>query len=684
MEPPLAKRYPHPHKLHGDVREDDYYWTRDRSNPDVIQYLEAENQYYNSVMEPLKGTSEKIYEQMVARVPESETEVALQHGPYFYYRRYDKTKQYPIYARKQAADRAQLPDIPEEIVLDVNELAEEGAYLHIAERRVSPDHTRLAYLENRDGSDRHTLYVKDIETGDFLPDRIPDVFIDESIEWSRSGAYIFYVTVDENERPCKLWRHRLGSRDTDQDTLIYEETDPTFVLSIATSQSGQFIFIQAASSITTEIRLLDADTPLSEPELVDARREGIEYDVEHWGDDLYVLTNEKALNGRLDRTPLDGFQDRETVISHRTDCYLQAVYPFRDALLVAGREDGLTQIWLLQDGEMTPLKWDEPLYTVAVYPGQDYDASEAVILHESFLTPESAYGLNLRNGEKSRLQVAPVRGSYESSNYRQAYVRAAAEDGASVPVTVVYRKDAFDNGPAPLILDGYGSYGMNSDPSFSPYRLPLLDAGVVFATAQVRGGSEKGRSWYEDGKWLAKRNTFTDFIAVAEHLIEAGYTTPDLVAAQGGSAGGMLAGALSNMAGDLFKVIVPEVPFVDVVTTMLDESIPLTTLEWDEWGNPQDEEYYFYMKSYSPYDNVEAKAYPHMYVTTGLNDPRVAYWEPAKWVARLRAMKTDTNTLVLKTNMGAGHFGASGRFSQLQEMAEIYAFVLDKLGVVFE
>ncbi|WP_433747378.1 S9 family peptidase [Falsibacillus pallidus] len=683
MKTPIAKRIPHPHELHGDVREDDYYWLRDRENPEVIAYLEEENRYYDEVMHKLEDQTELIYQKMVDRVPDSEMNVPVQHGNYFYYSVLDKTKQYPVYARKKAVSRDLLSEAKEEVVLDLNELATDDDYLSVTLQRINTDQTRLAYLENRDGTDRYTIHIKDLETGELLPDRIPDVFLYESMEWSRCGTYIFYTTVDESQRPYQMWRHRLGSG-ADQDELIFEEKDTTYSIGIAKSQSGKFILLTSRSKTTSEIHLLDADSPLSPLQLLDERREGIEYDVEHWGDDLLILTNEGALNFQLLRSPLNDLTSRENVVAYKEERYLQYMYPFKDKLLIFGRENGLTQIWMLNGDELEPIEWDEPIYTVSIVSGQSFEASEVLIQYESLLTPKTTYGLNLHTGEKQCLQVAPVSGEYDPSRFRQEQLWAEAEDGVKVPVTIVYREGALESGPAPLILHAYGSYGANSNPHFSPYRLPMLEKGIVFATAQVRGGSEMGRNWYEDGKMKNKRNTFTDFISAAKTLIEEGYTTSSQMAARGGSAGGLLVGAVANMAGDLFKVIVPEVPFVDVVTTMLDATIPLTTLEWDEWGNPQKEDDYFYMKSYSPYDNVEAKDYPHLYITTGLNDPRVAYWEPAKWTARLRALKTDDNTLVLKTNMGAGHFGASGRFSQLKESAACYAFILDKLGVSAE
>jgi len=678
MKQPIAKRIPHPHELHGDVREDDYYWLKERTNPEVIEYVEEENRYFDKVMEHLKEQTEHIYQSMVDRVPDSEVDVPVQHGPYFYYSRLDKTKQYPIHARKKAMSRDLLDEASEEVVLDLNELAMESDYLSVTAQRMSTDHRLLAYLKNRDGTDRYTVFVKNMESGELLDDRIPNVFIYGSVEWSRSGDYIFYITVDETERPSRLLRHRLGSN-AESDELIYEEKDETFTLYMNKSQSGKFIIVHSNSKTTSEIRLIDADSPLSPFQLVDARRENIEYDVEHWGEDLLILTNENAVNFQLLRCPIHNLHTRENVVAYNENRFLQGIYPFQNHVLVAGRENGLTQIWLLKDGQLEQIKWEEPLYSVSIVSNQSYEASEVLLSFESLITPETTFAFDPLTSGKKCLQVAPVSGEYTPLSYRQKQLWATAEDGVKVPLNLVYKEGALDHGPAPIILSAYGSYGANSDPYFSPYRLPVLEKGVVFVTAQVRGGSEMGRSWYEDGKMQNKRNTFTDFIAAAQYLIDEGYTTSEQLAARGGSAGGLLAGAVANMAGDLFQVIVPEVPFVDVVTTMLDTTIPLTTLEWDEWGDPREPEAYFYMKSYSPYDNVEAKDYPHLYITTGLNDPRVGYWEPAKWVARLRALKTDDHVIVMKTNMGAGHFGESGRFNQLKEVAALYAFVLDKI-----
>lgn len=681
MTAPKAQRRTYTHQLHGDVRHDDYYWLRDRQDPAVIAYLDAENRYYEEAMRPLAPLVEHLYEEMMARIPEVEMRVPVQDGEYFYYARMQKDLQYPVYARKRAAHRHQLDHAVEEVLLDLNALATDGGYLSVTVQRISPDQTRLAYLENRDGTDRCTLCLKDLTTGDLLPDRAFDVFLNESLEWDASGQYLFYITVDDSQRPYQLWRHQTG--DAGSDLLLYEETDITFSLKLGKSRSGRFLFLRSENKRMDETRYLDAHQPLQAFQLMDARRPGIQYEVEHWGEDFLIRTNEEAPNFRLLRCPVEKPVNtaRTELFPYDAARYLQGVHPFQEALLLSGRQDGLTQLWTFQHGTLTRLTWEEPLYTVSVGRNRSYETTEALLQYESLITPKATFALDLLHGTRVRLQQSPVPGDYAPGQYRQERLWATAGDGSAVPMIAVYRTDALDDGPAPLILEAYGSYGDSSDPEFDPARLPLLDRGIVFVTAQVRGGSELGHAWYENGKLQRKRNTFTDFIAAAQDLIQRGYTTPDQLAAIGMSAGGLLMGAIANMAGPLFQVVVPMVPFVDVVTTMLDATIPLTSLEWDEWGNPAEPDDYTYMKSYSPYDNVEPKRYPHMLVTAGLHDPRVPYWEPAKWVARLRDTKVDDHTLLLHTNMGAGHFGASGRFDHLKDWAAICAFVIDKINV---
>jgi len=684
MPTPKTNRLPHALVAHGDVRDDAYYWLRDRENPEVIRYLEAENDYYAETMRPLEPLTNQIFAGMVARIPDIELKVPVQSGDYYYYTRTEKDLQYPVYARKRANTREELDNATEEVLLDLNRLAVDGGYLSVTVQRMSPDASRLAYLENRDGTDRYTLFIKDVSLGSMLPDQVSNIFIANSMEWDATGDYIFYTAVDESQRPYQVWRHRVGA--TEKDVLLYEETDNTYTLGLEKSRSGQFLFVRSESKTTSEIRFLNATRPLDTLQVFDVRQSGIEVHLEHWGNDFLILTNEGAKNFRIQRCPVNNTakSTREDLFAYNPDRYLQAVYPFHDGLVLFGRENGLTEVWTFEADTLTKMAWDEPLYTLSVGDNLSYDTKEVLVQYESLLTPKTTFAFHFGRNGRTCLQVTPVAGDYLASDYAQERLWATAEDGTKIPMTAVYRADAIAHGPAPLILYGYGSYGMNSDPHFDAMRLPLLDMGVVFVTAQIRGGSEMGYHWYEDGKLLNKKNTFSDFIAAAKDLIARGYTTPEKLAARGGSAGGLLVGAVANMAPEIFKVISPAVPFVDVITTMLDASIPLTTLEYDEWGNPEDKEFYTYMKSYSPYDNVEAKAYPHMLVTTGLNDPRVAYWEPAKWVARMREMKTDNNTLLMKTNMGAGHFGASGRFDHLKEVAAGYAFILDKLGLATE
>lgn len=678
LQIPSARKIPHPHVLHGDVREDDYYWLNERENSLVIDYLEEENRYYEKVMQPITPLIDHIYEAMIARIVQQETTVAVQDGDYYYYQRQDKDLQYPVYARKKAQTRDELSIAKEEVILDLNALANSDEYLSVTLRRMSPDQKMLAYLINHDGTDRYTLVIKDVLKNTMLPDRIENVFIDDSVEWSLSGEDVFYITVDDNQRPFQVWRHTL--RGQQPDVLLYEEQDTTCEVTLSKTRSGRFFLVHSKTKTSSEVRYLDFAMKQSELTIFDERKPDVIYDVEQDHDDFLILTNEDAPNFQVLHAPINQPMHRKHLISYDPARFITGVYPFDSGLVIEGRQDGLTQVWTFHHGEMIKLPFVESVYKVELAENLSYQTKEALLLYESFVTPRSTLRLDIEQGNMTVLDIASVPDDYDSRQYQQERIFAKADDGTKVPVTMVYKSSAVQQGPAPLILYGYGSYGSNRDPDFDAKRLALLDLGVIFAVAQVRGGSEMGRTWYDDGKLLHKRNSFTDFIACAKHLIDHGYTTSDQIAAWGRSAGGLLMGAVANMAGDLFKVIVPGVPFVDVVTTMLDETIPLTTLEWDEWGNPNDEVYYQYMKSYSPYDQVQHKVYPHMLVTTGINDPRVGYFEPAKWVARLREYKTDDHILLLKTNMGAGHFGASGRFNQVRELAATFAFMLNKIG----
>jgi oligopeptidase B len=680
LNPPIAKKIEKTFEIHGDVRQDPYYWMNEKTNPEVIEHLEAENTYYKETLAQHSDVIEDIYEQLIARIPAEETAIEVKRGDYFYYAREEKDLQYPILARKKAATRAELATAVEEILLDQNTLAGDDDYLTIYYTRMSPDHTHLAYLENRDGSDSYTAYVKNIATGELLPDVIPSIYIDASLEWSACGNYLFYVTLNDMQRPNKLWRHKIGTAVT-EDVLLFEEEDVTFFLYISKSQSGQYLFTTSHSTTTSECHYIDLTDATNELQLFAKRVTNVDYGIEHLGDEFILLTNEDAVNFQLIACKVNDLSTKRALVPYDEAFYIQNIVPFKNHLYVTGRANGLEQIWYVENGQLVQLTWDEPIYSVHLLDGQDFDADEILVNYLSYVTPKTTFAIDATTNEKTIIKQEEVTGAFDPSLFTQEQVWVTAQDGVKVSVLLQYKKGALDNGPAPLILSAYGAYGYSSDPFFSEYRLPILEKGVVFATAQVRGGSELGRTWYYDGKMANKMNTFTDFIAAADYLIDNGYTTSEQLVGRGGSAGGLLIGAVSNLAGTKFKVLVPEVPFVDVLTTMLDETIPLTTAEWDEWGNPKIEEQYGWMRAYSPYDNVEAKDYPHLFVTTGLNDPRVGYFEPAKWVARLREMKTDSNTLVFKTNMGAGHYGASGRKNQLRETAEYYGFVLTKIGV---
>lgn len=680
MNPPIAKRIPHPHLLHGDVRPDDYYWLRDRNDPDVIRYLEEENQYYDHMMKPLEPLTKQLYNDMVSRIPPVDEEVPYQEGPFYYFSRTEKDQQYPVYFRIRAGSRNELDEGHQEIILDLNRMTTGSDFLSVTVQRVSPDHTKLAYLENRDGTDRYTLYIKNLSTGHLHPDRIDNVFLYGSVEWDATGEYIFYVTVDDTQRPYRLWRHRLGN--LGPDTLLYEESDPSFSLTLDKSRTGQYLFLKCQNKASDEVWYLPANVPTEDFRRFAARRRDIKYDLEHWDQNFVVLTNEGAENFTVKVCNVtDPHGELQQLIEYNPNRYIEAIHPFQDALILSGRQGGLTQIWVYRDDSLKMLAWPESLYNVWLGTNRQYDTTEALIHYESFITPKTTWSLDLSTSELSILRSAPVPDDYHRDQYQQRRIWSPSADGVQIPVSLVYREGALDNGPAPLILYGYGSYGMSIDPSFDAKRLPLLDRGVIFVMAHVRGGAEMGQGWYHDGKLLQKRHTFSDFIDVAQDLIRQGYTSPSRLAARGRSAGGLLMGAVLNMAPELFQVVVAGVPFVDVINTMLDDTIPLTSLEWDEWGNPMQSEYYGYMKSYSPYDNVEAKRYPHILAFTGLNDPRVGYWEPAKWVARLRVTKTDNHSLLLKTHMGAGHGGSSARYQRILELAEEYAFILDKIGL---
>ncbi len=676
--PPTARVVPHELKHHGHTRIDNYYWLRDRDNPDTVAYLEAENAHTKETMAHVQPLEEALFTEIKGRIKQTDMSVPYRQGDYYYYTRYEEGQEYPLYVRKPHSVKH-----PEELMLDVNLLAEGHQFFAVGGLAVSFGQDLLAYAEDTKGRRIYTIRVRNLVTGETLPDVVEDVT--SNITWANDNCTLFYAKQDpETLRSYRIFRHVLGT-DPASDVLVYEEEDETFSVYVFKTKSKRYLMIASSQTVSSEYRYLDADDPAGEFTVFLPREREHEYAVTHFNDRFLVHTNHEAKNFRLMSTPLTrtGKENWEEVIPHRSDVLLEGFEVFRDHLVLEERFDGLMQIRVIPwDGSQEHyLKFSEPAYFSRTTINPEFDTTVLRYGYTSMTTPNSVYDYDMVTQEKTLLKQEEVLGGFDPTNYHTERLYALARDGVRVPVSLVYRNGMERNGQNPLLLYGYGSYGHSLDATFGSARLSLLDRGFVFAIAHVRGGEEMGRSWYEDGKLLRKLNTFTDFVACAEHLINQRYTAPDCLFAMGGSAGGLLMGAVVNLRPDLFKGVVAQVPFVDIVTTMLDADIPLTTGEYDEWGNPNDSEFYDYMLAYSPYDNVETKDYPHMLVTTGLHDSQVQYWEPAKWVAKLRAIKTDRNRLLLKTNMEAGHGGASGRFKRYREIALEYAFLLDLAGI---
>ncbi|MER3522795.1 MAG: oligopeptidase B [Ignavibacteria bacterium] len=681
LQAPRAAVRPTTLEKHGHVRTDHYYWLRERDNPEVIEYLEAENAYTDAIMTPYKELEENLFAEMKARIKQTDLSVPYKLDDYYYYTRYEEGKEYPIYCRKRGSLTAL-----EEVIIDGNVMAQGQPYFAIGATAVSFGQDILAFAVDTVGRRICTIRFKNLTTGELLPDEIRSST--PNIAWANDNRTLFYAKQDPTTlRPYRIYRHTLGTRPQD-DVLVYEEKDETFSCRVFRTKSKRFLMIASTQTLSTEYRFLDATTPEGEFKVFHPRERHHEYFVDHFEDYFYIRTNDDAKNFRLMRTPVG--DTRKTawrdVILHRKTVLLEDFEIFHDFLVLTERHNGLRRLRILPwlGASEHYITFDEPSYYVAVDVNPDFHTHLLRYRYQSLVTPNAVYDYDMRKRTKKLLKQDEVLGGYDPNAYQSERRYARATDGTLVPISMVYKKGMKRNGNNPLLLYGYGSYGISTDATFSSARLSLLDRGFIYAIAHVRGGEELGRAWYEDGKLLKKKNTFTDFITCARYLIDEGYTQPDRLFAMGGSAGGLLMGAVINMAPELFKGVVALVPFVDVVTTMLDESIPLTTAEYDEWGNPNDKPYYDYMLSYSPYDNVEAKAYPNLLVMAGLHDSQVQYWEPAKWVAKLRAMKTDSNLLLLKTNMEAGHSGASGRFRRLRETAFQYTFLLRLAGLTTE
>ncbi len=678
---PAPKVVPKLLEIHGHVRTDNYLWLNEQDNPDVMAHLEAENQYTKEMTAHTRELERTLFEEMKGRIKEDDSSVPYKKDGSIYYTRLEEGQEYPIYARRERS-----MDAPEAIMLDVNELAKGHGFLAVGGVSVSSGQDILAFTQDTVGRRVYETRFKDLTSDTILPDVIPNVT--SNIAWAEDNKHLLYARQDPDTlRWYQILRHALGT-DSSRDVLVYEEVDEEFSCFVFKTKSKRFLMIGSEQTLSSEYRYLEATNPTGSFAVFLPRERNHEYSVDHYEDKFYIRTNDGARNFRIMETPISNtaMETWQELIPHREDVFVSGFELFSDHLVVAEREDGLTQLRVIpwNGSDEHYIDFGEPTYWAGIGINPEFATKTLRYNYTSLTTPPSVIDYDM-NSRKSRLMKRDeVLGGFIQENYETERLWATAQDGVLVPISLVRRKRQGHEGPNPLLLYGYGSYGISMDATFDSGRLSLLDRGFIFAIAHIRGGQEMGRWWYEDGKLLKKKNTFADFIACAEHLIEQGYTSSDLLYAEGRSAGGLLMGAVANMRPDLFKGIVAAVPFVDVVTTMLDDSIPLTTSEYDEWGNPNEKEYYHYMLSYSPYDNVEPKDYPNILVLTGLHDSQVQYWEPAKWVAKLRDLKTDDNVVLFKTNMEAGHGGASGRFRRLEEKALQYAFMIDLAGSTIE
>ncbi|RZJ66651.1 MAG: S9 family peptidase [Flavobacterium sp.] len=676
LKAPIAAVKPHRLEMHGDVRIDNYYWLNDRENPEVIDYLNQENDYYQKMTVGQEPLREALFIEMKARIKEDDESVPYFYNGYWYITRFETGKDYPIYSRKKES-----LDAPEEILFDCNEMAKGHAFFQLGGVSISPNNKFASFGVDSVGRRIYTIQIKNLETNEIFPDVIENAA--PNCVWANDNETLFFTRQDKKTlRSDKIYRHKLNTPSSD-DVLVFHEKDDTFHVGVHKEKSKKFLVISSSSTLTSESRILLADNPEGEFEVFQKRVRGLEYSISHYGDSFYVMTNkDEAINFKLMKTPENATskENWQELIPHREDVLLEGIDIFKDYLVIEERSNGLNKIhikpWSGEGAYYLPFEIET--YTAYTTTNVDFDTNILRYGYQSMATPSSVIDFNMETKEKTvRKEQQVLGGKFSKENYIEERQWATASDGTKIPISLVYNKNAKKDGKNPLLQYAYGSYGASMDPYFSTTRLSLLDRGFIYAIAHIRGGEDLGRQWYEDGKLLQKKNTFTDFIDCSKFLIAQGYTSPEHLYAEGGSAGGLLMGAVANMAPELYNGIIAQVPFVDVVTTMLDDSIPLTTGEYDEWGNPNENEYYDYMKSYSPYDNVEAKAYPNMYVSTGLHDSQVQYWEPAKWVAKLREMKTNDALLFLDTNMKAGHGGASGRFEALRELAREFSFLLD-------
>jgi len=677
IPPPAAKVVPKPDTLHGDIRIDNYYWLRDRYNPEVIEYLEAENRYTETMMKHTEEFQEELYKEILSRIKETDLSVPEKLDDYYYYSRTEEGKQYPIYCRKKGN-----LDAEEEVLLDQNKLAAGYEYFDIGAYRVSPDHRFLVYSVDTSGSEKFSLHIKDLEKNELFKEKINNTGYYAA--WANDNKTIYYTVLDDTKRPYMLYSHTLETN-PEEDKLIYHEKDDAFFVYIFKTKDKKYLFMDLGTHTTSEFYFLNANNPMDDFKLIRKRESGVEYYVGHHEDKFFILTNDDAKNFKMMEAPEDNpcKESWKEIIAHRDSVKIDDFDIFKNHLVVYEREKGLQKIRImnLTNNQVHYVNFPEPVYTYWKSKNPDFNTNTLRFNYTSLVTPRSVYDYNMDIQTRELKKQYEVLGGYDPALYESERIFARAQDGTMIPISLVYKKGMVKDGRNPLYLVGYGAYGGSYETYFSSVRLSLLNRGFVYAVAHVRGGGEMGRFWYEGGKLLNKMNTFTDFITCAEKLIVEEYTSSDKLLISGGSAGGMLIGGVTNMRPDLFVAVIADIPFLDVLNTMLDPSLPLTVLEYDEWGNPNDEAYYYYIKSYSPYDNIEPKDYPHMLITAGLNDTRVMYWEAAKWTAKLRALKTDKSILLLKTNMGAGHMGASGRYDFLKDIAFEYVFIFDLFGI---
>lgn len=674
--PPTAKQIPHELTIHGDTRVDPFFWMNERDNPDVTAYLEAENEYLKASLAHTESFQERLFEEMKGRIQEADESVPYFKNGFFYYRKFVEGSEYPIHCRREGS-----MDAPEEVILDVNTLAKSHDYYNVGLMIVSPDNRILAYAADTMGRYIMNLSFKNLETGETYPYTVANI---TSLAWANDNKTVFYGSKDlQTLRADRIFRHNLG--DPSSDVQIYFENDDSFSAYVNRSKSGDYVAISIHSTISSEYRLIDSNLPNSDPIVFQPRERDHLYYVDHKGDSFYVLTNLNAINFKLVTTPRNATskQNWRDLIPHRNDVLIENFELFNNHLVVQERNQGLNRLRVINQttGDDHYVDFGEPTYFAGLSTNPEFNTTTVRYAYESLTTPSSTFDYDMDQKTSTLMKQQPVLGGFNKDNYVSERIWATADDGSQVPISLVYRKGLTKDGSNPTYLTGYGSYGASYDAYFSSARLSLLDRGFIFAIAHIRGGQEMGRQWYEDGKLLKKMNTFTDFIDAAEHLIDQGYTSNNKLFAEGASAGGLLMGAVVNSRPDLFKGMIIGVPFVDVMTTMLDETIPLTTVEYDEWGNPNDPTFYNYMIQYSPYDNIKAQDYPAMLVTTAFHDSQVQYWEPAKWVAKLRITKTDNNPLYMHTEMAASHGGKSGRFESLRLTALEYAFIFDQLGI---